>query len=293
MSTAASATLPGRINTATRSQHTHLNRLLMQRLPLALPPHTKSPLLFGKGIVPFARLFTLFEIEWELLNRQFQRDPKRFSGHEYEVRRWLATLQPPGLARSHRLKNDLRHLRMVGGSTIYDTVALGDDFTNKMRELVRRKPHILIAFAWVFYMAVFSGGRWVRQQLARSGVEFWMQQKNSVQVGDDHQAPVLDLPGISFLSFDGGHDGEDAKALFKARLADSDGLLNEQEQQDVIDVAGQLFDRCIGLVDDLDRMASRQNLMRWMPVILRSTALLIVVIGVLIQFRHLFLPQVQ
>ncbi|CAK3856598.1 heme oxygenase [Lecanosticta acicola] len=262
------ATLPGRINTATRKQHTELNRLLINRLPLSLPPHQETPLLYSKGIVPFARIFILFEIEWELLTRQVENKPASSSSHDQELREWLANLRPKGLARSHRLRNDLKHLRLVAGPTMFDTPDLGTEWTRKMRSLVRSKPHVFVAFAWVFYMAVFSGGRWIRQQLANAGPEFWTQQASTLQVDKGEQSPLLELPGFSFLSFDGDQDGEDLKALFKTRLADAERIFTEEEKQGVVDIAGELFDRSICLVTELDRRVSRQRILSWIPTIL-------------------------
>ncbi|KAF2161028.1 hypothetical protein M409DRAFT_28635 [Zasmidium cellare ATCC 36951] len=263
-----SDTLSGRINAATRKQHTRLNRLLMDRLPSALPPHTESPLLYSKGLVPFARIFILFEIEWELLTRHFHTKASTYSGHEYDVRQWLSNLRPSGLARSHRLRDDLRHLRMVAGPDIYNTPALGDAWVKDMRDLMRKKPHVFMAFAWVFYMAVFSGGRWIRRQLSNGGVDFWLSQPGALRPKSD-----LVVPGFSFLSFDSEHDGEDLKALFKTRLGDAERLLTMDEKQDVINVSQQLFDRCVLLVHELDRMAYRQKIRSWLPTILFAALL--------------------
>lgn len=274
-----SATLPGRINTATRSRHTELNRLLINRLPLALPPHQKSPLLFSKGIVPFARIFILFEIEWELLTRHVQNKPPSGSDHDRELRRWLLNLRPKGLARSHRLRNDLKHLRLVAGPTMFNTPDLGNAWTKEMRNLVRSKPHILVAFAWVFYMAVFSGGRWIRQQLANAGPEFWTQQASALQIEKSEHSSLLEMPGFSFLSFDGDQDGEELKALFKTRLAEAEQILTEEEKLEVIDVAKELFDRCVLLVTELDRKVSKQHMLSWLPTTTVVVLFAIVLLG--------------
>jgi hypothetical protein len=46
---------------------------------------------------------------------------------------------------------------------MFATPELGVEWTERMRVLVRQKPHVLVAFAWVFYMAVFSGGEAMMQ----------------------------------------------------------------------------------------------------------------------------------
>jgi len=81
------------------------------------------------------------------------------------------------------------------------------------------------------YMAIFSGGRWIRQQLADAGPDF----------------------ELAFLSFDGDEDGEDLKRDFKAGLARAEEMLSPQERQEVVEEAQALFGRCIALVAVLDR----------------------------------------
>lgn len=152
----SSATVSGQINAATRKQHTELNRLLVHRLPLSLPPYVSTPLLYSKGLVPFARIFLLFEVEWDLLARHVEE--RNDSEHDRAVKKWLVSLRPCGLPRTARIKDDMKHLSDVAGPSMFATPDLGEEWTQKMRSLIRRKPHVLVAFAWVFYMAVFSGG---------------------------------------------------------------------------------------------------------------------------------------
>ncbi|KXT12576.1 hypothetical protein AC579_2104 [Pseudocercospora musae] len=256
-----SSSISNRINLATRQQHTELNRLIVQRLPLALPPYQPSPLLFSKGIVPFARIFILFEIEWDLLVRHAQRlDPADLS-HDAEVRRWLASLRPEGLARSERLKNDLRHLRDIAGSKICNAPSVGEAWVKEIRARTRQNPEVLVAFAWVFYMATFAGGRWIRRQLAHRGADFWTGQSGGTgNLEKGEESALLHLPGFTFLSFPGHDDGEDLKTAFKARLAEGDTLLTESEKEEILDVSRQIFDKCIGLVNDLDRMVWRAQI---------------------------------
>ncbi|KAF7195732.1 Heme-binding protein HMX1 [Pseudocercospora fuligena] len=264
-----SSSISNRINLATRKQHTELNRLIIQRLPLALPPYQSNPLLFSKGIVPFARIFIIFEIEWDLLVRHVRKlDPADLS-HDAEVRRWLANLRPEGLARSERLKNDIRHLRDIAGSGIYDTPAVREAWVKEIRARIRQNPEVLVAFAWVFYMATFAGGRWIRQQLANGGAEFWTGQPGvagNLEKGE--QSALLQLPGFTFLSFPGDEDGEDIKTAFKSRLAEAETLLTESEKTEILGVSEQIFDKCISLVNDLDRMVWRTQVVnRLMPVL--------------------------
>lgn len=131
--------------------------MLMDRLPLSLPPHAATPLLYSKGLVPFARIFILFEVEWDLLARHVEKKSTE-SEHDGELKKWLIGLRPSGMPRTPRIKDDMTHLRSIAGPSMFVTAQLGEEWTERMRLLIRQKPHVLVAFAWVFYMAVFSGG---------------------------------------------------------------------------------------------------------------------------------------
>lgn len=269
----SASTVGARINSACRTQHTELNRLLMQRLPLALPPNQQGPLLFARGIVPFARIFFFFESEWDLLLRHA-------ASPSDGVQKWLADLRPHGLARATRLENDLKHLRAVAGPDIYRTPDLGDYWLRDMRTRLRSQPHVLMAYAWVFYMATFAGGRWIRQQLANGGAEFWTQ-RPLTDVDVVEEGPGPEFHGFSFLSFDGDQDGEDIKALFKTRLAEAETLLTGEQKQDIVDVAQQLFERCNKLVGELDVMVTRDRVPTWiLPTCFVLFLMLLFVCGV-------------
>lgn len=118
------------------------------------------------------------------------------------------------------------------------------------------------------YMAIFSGGRWIRQQLAAAGPKFWTGQVNlpsPFSVEKQDSAWMLDLPGFSFLSFEGEQDGEDIKTLYKTRLGKADALLTEEEKSDVIEAAQEIFEHCIGIVGILDGLVLKQKSMERVP----------------------------
>ncbi|KAK0284544.1 hypothetical protein LTR35_000846 [Friedmanniomyces endolithicus] len=220
----AQLSISAEINVATRKQHTELNRLIIERLPLALPVRPwgwrrgRCPALLAQGIAAFAQIYFEFEGTWSAIEGSPEKDGNG------DMVPWLANLRPRGLERTQRLRSDLRRL---GCST---ALAIGRCEPAQAGR-VSVKPHILIAYAWAMYMAIFSGGRWIRQQLAAAGPEC----------------------ELSFLSFDGDEDGEDLKQDFKAGLARAEELLSPQERQEVVEEAQALFYRCIALVAVLDR----------------------------------------
>ena len=257
-------TLPAQINAATRKQHTALNRLIVERLPLALPPYASDPRPLGKGLAAFAEIFFIFERVWRELTVFVETHEESLPGtHDVQLRAWLATLRPPGLERSERLIQDL--ISIADRTGVFPCAGFVERLRLRdVREEIKAKPHTLLAYGWVMYMATFSGGRWVRQQLANAGEEFWLNDSSILDVGKE-SFQLLELPGFTFLSFDGSKDGEDIKELFKARLAEAETLLTQQERLEVVQAAQVLFERCIGLVTDLDVLVGLRRIWdRWL-----------------------------
>ncbi|KAK4546326.1 hypothetical protein LTR36_002003 [Oleoguttula mirabilis] len=274
----ARPSISAEINTATRKQHTELNRLIIERLPLALPPIAQNPALLDQGLAAFAHIFFAFEGIWQSIEDGFHSlnkyNPDK--AHEYDVCSTLAFLRPSGLTRSERLRRDLEHIAKRTGKPTPPLGAYEKKLVQHIRDTINSRPHVLLAYAWVMYMAIFSGGRWIRQQFANAGPEFWTGEPG---VALAEKQDKTDVPGFSFLSFEGEEDGEDLKADFKARLVDTEVLLTDQERQEVIDGAHELFDHCIQLVGELDRKVARRAVTSLVLPALLLTVLFILVVG--------------
>ena len=167
-----------------------------------------------------------------------------------ELVSFLQTVRPRGLIRSVRVKKDLECLMGLHPTDLEVLLAKypGNKvaaFCTHIRETVHEKPWTLVSYAWCFYMAVFSGGRWIRAELLRAGPEFWYA---------DSEKPTTHLSerGLSFWHFPGQFDGEDIKLDFKARLAAAETLFTPDERVDIIEEAKNIFTLCAGLVDELD-----------------------------------------
>ncbi|KAK4989100.1 hypothetical protein LTR50_003435 [Elasticomyces elasticus] len=271
-------TLPYEINSATRQLHTHLNRLITSRLPLALPPYASTPDLYARGLRHFAQLYFTFEALWSDLTRRVHSDElnKTTNGPpsstlQSSYRTWLADLPPTSLPRTTRLRADLAHL-FRNDDEQHDprreppqtpsTPAVRAAIAHVQRA-VEQRPHVLLAYAWVLYMAIFSGGRWIRSALFAAGAEFWTADDDcggdgggdavsAATENDDAVRPSAGFPGFTFLSFDGDEDGEDVKSAFKAGLAGAEELLDEGQRRDVVLEAQEIFRLCISLVEELD-----------------------------------------
>ncbi|KAF2233398.1 heme oxygenase-like protein, partial [Viridothelium virens] len=265
-----SSSLPQDINTATRPLHTSLNHLITARLPLALPPHASDSKAYATGLRAFAHVYFAFEARWQaLIAAESVREGSWIAVETYgeveqgkgeaeveaeaeaerecqrvRVNQVLADLLPPGLMRSRRLEADLAHL---GIDSTEDLPTRVREFVARIDEEVEMKPWVLVAYAWVMYMAIFSGGRWVRQQLMDAGPGFWCH-------ADGEAEDEQEWKGLAFLNFEGDEDGEDIKSEFKRRLASAEEVFDEEQRGDIVEEAKAIFTRCIGLVGELDDM---------------------------------------
>jgi heme oxygenase len=173
---------------------------------------------------------------------------------------FLASLRPTGLSRSSRLRKDLETLTGLSSTDLSVSLcqfpgAKVQEYCAHIRKVVGKKPHVLVAYAWCYYMAVFSGGRWIRGELRKGGEEFWQNGAPRSSGGAEKEdAPSLDNAGLSFFCFPGAEDGEDIKAEFKHRLAAGEDIFTPQEREDVIQEAQDIFRYSAGLVEELDEL---------------------------------------
>jgi len=116
----------------------------------------------------------------------------------------------------------------------------------QMRQAILEKPHLILSYTWVMYMALFNGGRWIRDQLRQAGPEFW---------GAHNPTPSPTIHCLSFWEFEGEHDGEDVKDDFKARFSTTAAALNDTERQEVIEGSVKVFGTCSWMVECLDKQA--------------------------------------
>jgi len=269
--------------------HTTLNRLITSRLPLALPPHASDSTLYTTGLLHFAHIFLTFESLWADLLRDHSPQtpsndptpappptspllsyllvnpydsPSLFTSTlgaptppSPQILALLQTVRPRGLIRSARLKRDLEHLMDLHPTDLEVVLAKypGDkvaEFCTHIRKAVHEKPWTLISYAWCFYMAVFSGGRWIRAELLKAGPDFWQ----SSQGGDKSSTLQLPERGLSLWHFPGEFDGEDIKIEFKAQLAAAEALFTSDQRVDMIEEAKNIFRLCASLVQELDDM---------------------------------------
>ena len=237
--------LPLEIKTATRTQHTALNRLITDRLRLCLPPNTQAPHLYATGLAVFGSIYTSFEREWQLSFRRGKTGTSR-------IEDILQTVLIPELLRTEKLKREMESMGLFINQIPLSGTALStiQERQSAVRAAIRAKPHVVLAYAWVMYMALFNGGRSIRDALAAAGSEFWHVSKSPTDVEEGLHL-ILD-ERLHFWHFDSPNDGDDIKEDFKKRFGAAAAQLTTSERVDVVDEAVRIFAICHSMVDWLD-----------------------------------------
>ncbi|GJC82156.1 heme-binding protein HMX1 [Colletotrichum liriopes] len=309
------------IAAATRSVHAKLNKLIIARLPLAIPPRAADPSIYVSGLLHIAPIYATFESLWKTIAEPpmptvvgaqsddhlglFLSDPEELlpssSGgpplkHQNvlceRMRSILTSLYLPGLMRSDRLRSDITSITGWSPEVVEEQLkAVSEsgrlaEFTQHVKRTIEKKPHVLMAYSYILFMALFAGGRFIRATLESAGSEFWAQvpspippsqtscqtkdpsttvpasaamgpidmmrgDHRTIGVGTKHSRHSLPL---GFFHFATVLDGEDLKKEFKKRLSESESLLTSQERNDIIQEAVCIFDNMLLLVGQLDNI---------------------------------------
>ncbi|KAH8705263.1 hypothetical protein BGW36DRAFT_421827 [Talaromyces proteolyticus] len=241
------------LRAATRDLHNALNSTIIHRLPLGLPPVATSPQLYGLGISRFARLYNVLESEWA----GYITSPQRNTAADTKYRAILDSAFMLEIARSRRLSSDLANLRAVWGEidSPCNDAALRRA-VDHISASIKAKPYVVLAYAWIMYMALFNGGRWIREQLVRAGPGFWFVASTSEK---RLSSESVKQSCLSFWYFDGDEDGEDLKNLFKAKLTTASMCLTKKETEDVVVEAQALFQHILNIVLEIDTVAQSRH----------------------------------
>lgn len=308
------------INTAISSSHTKINRLILGRMPHAVPPKADNPSTYITGLLHIGAVYTAFESLWQnIIGVHAETTPLTYTypfGNDTNTsslglshgptppqvterdRYILETAYWPNMLRAARVKADIstmtgwpahvvdEQLRSAG-----TTGELGD-FLAHIKEAVHDRPHILLAYAYSLYLALLSGGSYIRTELMYLRAEFWLAVPDPVMPGmvpctrepssepeklrrhstfdecdsGSHglagEYPSITLP-LSFLDFDTplGHENprqraKDLKAEFKERFTNAEQALTEPERRDIIAESVVIFDHLELVVGQLDKICA-------------------------------------
>ncbi|KAG6037153.1 hypothetical protein E4U19_002626 [Claviceps sp. Clav32 group G5] len=250
------------ITLATRPIHAKLNKLIIARLPLALPPLATNSLAYASGLMHIAPIYSTFETEWsDILHES---DPSKVSP---EVLKALDSLRLPGLMRADRLEADIQSMMgwtQAGTREQLDRVSETghlEEFVSHIRRAINSKPHVLLAYSYILFMALFAGGRYMRATLESAGEDFWQRVPSNPDSQQENETSSTEKCGmpLRFFHFDTPLDGEDLRRDFKQRLADADMSLSYQEKHDIVQEAICIFENLLLLVAQLDDVAARDD----------------------------------
>ncbi|KAH8664076.1 hypothetical protein BX600DRAFT_290851 [Xylariales sp. PMI_506] len=270
------------INASTRPIHTRLNKLIVYRLPLSLPPQAEDPAVYVSGLLHVAPIYDTFESLWrDILQNPLSSEYDVADDHTCEVcmpsaaihhqqnvldephqakictrvQSLLNHLHTPELERTESLKQDISSLTGWSPSLLDAQLSAAAEspilssFLDHIRESVQERPHVLLAYAWVLYMALFSGGRFIRATLAGVDPTFW----TSNDPDRDSNPPV------AFFTFDVA-DSDELKLTFKKRLVESENLLTPEERSDIVAEGTHIFEFMINVVSELDSVCGTESL---------------------------------
>ncbi|RCI17342.1 hypothetical protein L249_2042 [Ophiocordyceps polyrhachis-furcata BCC 54312] len=253
------------LNLATRDVHARINTLVSSRLKLALPPRAADASLYLMGILHVAPIYATVETLW----RDASRDVTSPIGPLLEC------LRLPGLMRSQSLRRDVAALSGWDADKVEERIRMAAsgpghvaEWVAHMRRVVEDRPHILVAYAHVLFMALFAGGRFINGRLKAAGNAFWWSLRGDSHHHHHHHFspqhhrqssetdPLDEAAPLRFFHFDGPDNGNDLKHEFKRLLAESEGIFTHGEKMDILEEGICIFEHVGLLVAQLDSVCA-------------------------------------
>ncbi|PGH04409.1 hypothetical protein AJ80_08520 [Polytolypa hystricis UAMH7299] len=263
--------LPTQIFEAIRDHHTTFGSTVSSRVPLCLPPHAPDPELYALGISRFAEIFFAFESAWlsqlrrtsltDLSNYHTEGDVDSFINDDAgRIGKMLSEIFIPELLRSERLRADLLNLEsVVEAEKEEDSHAMKENaataFASHIRDSTEHRPHLILVYAWIMYMALLNGGRRIRTKLVSAGPYFWEPKNHdgtlqTPPATSDGRPPPPN--GLSFWFFDYDSNDQGIKYAFRERILSASSLLTSTERTEVIAEAVEIFHQCNLIVAEID-----------------------------------------
>ncbi|KAL8867505.1 MAG: hypothetical protein Q9174_005622, partial [Haloplaca sp. 1 TL-2023] len=153
-------------------------------------------------------------------------------------------LYVPPLERATALAQDVSHLLPPSHRAPVRTDSpILQAFLRHMETSLAQNPHLLVAYTWMFYMALFSGGRYIRPKL-RAGLN----QQSDISLSQVRQD---ECAGLRFWNFPGDLDGEDLKLEYKARVAALSAELTDRERADIVNEGVHIMVSLLDVVKEI------------------------------------------
>jgi heme oxygenase len=192
----------------------------------------------------FAEIYLTFECEWtSIISCAAEVTETTVSPR---IQNLLRALYDPSLLRTARLEHDLHILPLQQAN--HNILPSFPTLASQISHRIVCRPHTLLAYTWIMYLALFNGGRWIRSRLlsasasaSASAPQFWPGRHTAEEC-------------LTFWHFDGDRDGEDIKDKFKARFEAVAAQLSEREKAQIVEEAVEVFQICGTVVEHLDRV---------------------------------------
>ncbi|KAL6807254.1 hypothetical protein GGI42DRAFT_341366 [Trichoderma sp. SZMC 28013] len=272
---------------ATRELHTRINRLVVSRLPFALPPLASDASPYISGLLHLLPVYMTFEKLWQdiipdTLPKEAPLDDERPNVSE-RMHTILKDLKIPQLFRSDILRADIKSMTGWSDDVLDNQIDVIkrkgklSAFISHIKQIIPEEPHTLIAYSYNLFMALFAGGRFIRASFEKAGDEFWetvprpikptMEPCRPKSIAPSPLDPTHDFTTTSlhsqtplqFWRFNTAEDGEDLKRDYKAVLLRWESELSPKERNDIVRESVIILENIESIVGHLDGMFAEEQ----------------------------------
>ncbi|KAL7958758.1 hypothetical protein V8C34DRAFT_141344 [Trichoderma compactum] len=272
---------------ATRELHTRINRLVVSRLPLALPPQASDASPYISGLLHLLPVYMTFEKLWQDITPDTLPQEAALEDERPNVSQRMQTilkeLKIPQLFRSDILRADIKSMTGWSDDVLDNQIDVVkrkgklSAFISHIKQIIPEEPHTLIAYSYNLFMALFAGGRFIRASFEKAGDEFWetvprpikpmMEPCRPRSIAPSPPEPTCNLAETSrysqtllqFWRFDTAEDGEDLKRDYKEVLLRWEGKLSPKEKNDIVRESVIILENIESIVSHLDSMFAEEQ----------------------------------
>jgi heme oxygenase len=225
--------LANRINSSTKKEHNKIDKSVTIKFAVAL----RDAKIYRQGLQGFYHVFKTVEV---LINKELAKEPKTKVG-EILSQFW----DEEAIARTSRLEQDLLFFYGNDKNKFEDPIRQEQiNFVKHIYETYEQKPHILLAYCHVMYLALFAGGQILSSSLAKATGIF-------PQVDGKSTSEVAKL-GTNFFKFP-VEDSQSLRIKYKREFElATRNELTEQEKLDIIEEAKEIFRRNYDVVAEIE-----------------------------------------
>ncbi|KKO97701.1 hypothetical protein THAR02_10193 [Trichoderma harzianum] len=269
---------------ATRELHTRINRLVVSRLPLALPPQASDAGPYVSGLLHFLPVYMTFEKLWEdIIPDTLPEEQDGGPNISERMHTILKELRIPQLFRSDILRADIKSITGWSDDVLDNQIDVIKRkgklcaFISHIKQIIPDEPHTLIAYSYNLFMALFAGGRFIRASFEKAGDEFWDTVPRPIKPTMEPCRPkstasspleptAYDLAETSrhsqtllqFWRFNTAEDGEDLKRDYKQVLLRWEGELSPWEREDIVRESVIILENIESIVSHLDSIFAEE-----------------------------------